>query len=662
MDTEQAQKRMDELREILREHNYRYYVLDDPIVSDRQYDMWMRELEELEARYPQYITPDSPTQKVGGAPVSAFGAVRHATPMLSLSNAFNGQELRDFDRRVRAAVGDARYVLEHKIDGLSVMLEYEEGRLVRGSTRGDGITGEDVTGNIRTIRTVPLTLNEPVTIQVRGEVYISKKAFVKLNEEREEAGEPLFANPRNAAAGSLRQLDPRVTASRPLDIFVFSVESGDRTFDTHMEGLTYLKQIGLKVSPYIWPVSSIEEIIEQCEDWREKRHTLDFEIDGLVVKVDSIAQREKLGATSKSPRWAIAYKFPPEQKTSVIRNIFVQVGRTGVLTPTAEFDPVFVAGSTISRATLHNEDNIRQKDIRIGDTVIIQKAGDVIPEVVEVVKDRRTGSEIVFTMPARCPACGSEVVRLPGEAAARCTGTQCPAQQRRLLIHFASRDAMDIEGLGPAVVDTLVDNGLIRDAADLYTLTAEQLLPLERMAQKSADNLIRAINGSRGRGLARLLFALGIPLVGTRVATLLARHFGDIDRLMAAPEEEITAIREIGAKIAASLTHYFSQPGNRLMIDKLRAAGVRLTEVTDSGAASGALSGKTFVLTGTLSGMTRSEAKDKIEALGGRVSGSVSKKTDYVVVGEDPGSKYDKARELQVTILDEEAFMELLNQ
>lgn len=663
MDAEQAKKKIDELRTLLQEHSYRYYVLDDPAISDRDYDIMLRELEDLEKEHPQYISSDSPTQKVGGAPVSAFGTVRHDNAMLSLSNAFDDRELRDFDKRVRNAVGDVSYVLEHKIDGLSVLLEYENGTLIRGSTRGDGVTGEDVTSNIRTIRSIPLKLNSPVTIQVRGEVFISKEAFKKLNEEREEAGEPLFANPRNAAAGSLRQLDPRVTAKRPLDIFVFSMEAGERTFDTHMEGLEYLKEIGLRTNPYKYNAGSIADVIEQCGLWQEKRHSLDFEIDGLVIKVNNLSQRQVLGATSKSPRWAIAYKFPPEQKTSVIRDIFVQVGRTGVLTPTAEFDPVFVAGSTVSRATLHNEDNIRDKDVRIGDTVIIQKAGDVIPEIVEVVKDKRTGDEKPFIMPTHCPACGSEVIRLPGEAAVRCTGTQCPAQQRRLLTHFASRDAMDIEGLGPAVVDSLVDNALIRDAADLYTLTEEQLLPLERMAQKSADNLISAIDDSRDRGLARLLFALGIPLVGIRAARLLAEQFGDIDSLMAASEEDITSIYEIGGKIAESLKHYFSQSDNQDMIGQLKEAGVCMTEEQRApAAASEAVTGKTFVLTGTLPTMTRSEAKVKIESMGGKVTGSVSKKTDYIVAGEDPGSKYDKARELGVTILDEAALMELLEQ
>lgn len=665
MDAEQAKKRIDELRDRLREHSYRYHVLDDPAISDREYDMMLRELENLETEHPEFLTSDSPTQKVGGAPIAAFGTVTHIHPMLSMANAFDAGELRDFDRRVRSVAGDdVEYVLEYKIDGLTVVLDYQNGSLTRGATRGDGVTGEDVTSNIRTVRSIPLRLNEPATVQVRGEVFISKEAFKKLNEEREEAGEPAFANPRNAAAGSLRQLDPRVTARRPLDIFVFNVERGEgEQFAAHTEGLTYLRKIGLKISPYTFVTRSITEVIEQCDVWQEKRHTLDFDIDGLVIKVNSIAQREALGATSKSPRWEIAYKFPPEQKTSVIRDIFVQVGRTGVLTPTAEFDPVLVAGSTVSRATLHNEDNIRAKDIRIGDTVVIQKAGDVIPEVVEVVRDKRIGDEQVFEMPAHCPACGSEVIRLEGEAASRCTGTACPAQQRRLLIHFASRDAMDIEGLGPAVVDSLVTNNLIHDVADLYTLSTAQLLPLERMAQKSADNLINAINDSKGRGLSRLLFALGIPLVGTRAARLLAERFGDIDSLMAASPEDITAIHEIGGKIAESVKHYFSQTDNLDMVDRLREAGVRMTEEQRAPVAtSEAVTGKTFVLTGTLPTMKRSEAKERIESMGGKVAGSVSKNTDYVVAGEDPGSKYDKARELNVPILDEAGLLKLFDQ
>lgn len=641
-------------------------MLDQPDITDAEYDSLMRRLIQLEEKYPEFKTPDSPTQRVGGQPLKEFGTVEHVIPMLSLANAFSGAELIDFDRRVRSALkgqteeDELEYVVEFKIDGLSVALDYEEGRLVRGSTRGDGYVGEDVTENLKTIRSIPLILNKPYTMQVRGEVFIPKEAFKKLNEEREGEGQPTFANPRNAAAGSLRQLDPRITASRPLDIFVFNLQYIDQVqVTTHLESMDIIREAGLKISPFLHKVKSIQEVIELCSEWKDKRYELPFEIDGLVIKVNSLRHRNLLGETSKNPRWAIAYKFPAEQKQTVVRDIIVQVGRTGVLTPTAILDPVQVAGSVISRATLHNEDYILQKDIRIGDTVTIQKAGDVIPEVVRVEKDRRTGTEKIFIMPKYCPECGGDVVRLEGEAATRCIGNACPAQIKRLIIHFVSRDAMDIDGLGPAIVSQLLDNGLIKDAADLYYLTYDQLINLERMGDKSVKNLLAAIEKSKQQDLDRLVFALGIRLVGSRAAQLIARHFKDLDNIMNAEESDFLKIHEIGGKIAESIVAFFREEQNRNLIDKLKKAGVntklKLRQEQDE-----PLKGKTFVLTGTLAKYTREEAKSAIEQRGGRVASSVSKKTDYVVAGESPGSKLEKARALGIKVIDEQEFEKLL--
>ncbi|MFY9177539.1 MAG: NAD-dependent DNA ligase LigA [Caldicoprobacterales bacterium] len=666
-DKERIGQQIEDLRDKIRHHDYLYYVLDQPEISDREYDLLVRQLIELENKYPEFYSPDSPTQRVGGTPFEGFGTVEHSYPMLSLANAFSHQELLDFDRRVRNVVGDeAEYVVEFKIDGLSVSLEYENGRFVRGSTRGDGQIGENVTENLKTIRSIPLKLNKPYSMIVRGEVFMPKGHFAELNKQRESEGLPTFANPRNAAAGSLRQLNPRVTATRHLDIYLFNLEYvSEHTIDSHMQTMDIMKEAGLKISPFLFKTASMEEIIELCEKWTDKRHDLAFDIDGLVIKVNSMAHRQLLGSTSKTPRWAIAYKFPAQQEETHIRDIEIQVGRTGVLTPTAVLDPVKVAGSVVSRASLHNEDYIRDKDIRIGDHVIIQKAGDIIPEVVRVLKDKRTGEEKEFIMPKFCPVCGAHAIRLEGEAAVRCTGNACPAQQRRLIIHFASREAMDITGLGPAIIDQLLANNLISDAADLYYLKFDQLVELERMGNKSANNLLTAIEESKTRELERLLFGLGIRMVGVRAAHLIAEKFGHIDRIIGAKEEEFLAIDEIGEKIAQSITAFFKEGQNLKLIDKLRKAGVNLQQRSvllnqEEQRLEHPWKGKSFVLTGTLSDYTRSQAKALIEERGGRVTSSVSKKTDYVLVGENPGSKLDKARELGINIIDQQQFKSML--
>lgn len=663
MTREEARLEIEKLREELEHHNYRYYVLDNPQISDAQYDKLMGKLLALEEKFPELVTPDSPSQRVGGAPLKEFGTVRHRAPMLSLSNAFGAAELMDFDRRVRSGLGGepVEYVVELKIDGLAISLSYENGLFKRGATRGDGETGEDITGNLKTIRSIPLRLKKNVpALDVRGEAFMPKKEFVRLNEEKELAGEPPFANPRNAAAGSLRQLDPRITARRSLNAFLYAIgyleglEAG-----THREALELLKELGFNVNPHVEVFTSMEEVISYIEGWAEKRHGLPYDTDGMVIKVNSLRQQELLGFTAKSPRWAIAYKFPAEQATTVVKDIIVRVGRTGVITPTAVLEPVSLAGSTVGRATLHNQDIIDEKDIRIGDTVVIHKAGDVIPEVVEVLKEKRSGKERTYRIPDRCPECESQVVRLTGEVALRCTNASCPARSREGIIHFASRDAMNIEGLGPAVVAQLLAAGLIKDAADLYYLKPEDLVRLERMGEKSAQNLRNALEKSKGNSLAQLIFALGIRHVGSRAAKLLARHFGAMEKLMAAGQEELQNIPEIGPKMAESIVQFFRQEENRELVERLRQAGVDPQETAET---PGDLpfAGLTFVLTGTLTRFTRKEAEELIEKLGGKTSGSVSKKTSYLVVGEDAGSKYDKAVQLNIPILDEEQFLALV--
>lgn len=662
MEDKQTREKLQDLREQINQHDYQYYVLDQPEISDSQYDLLMSELIKLEEQYPELITVDSPTQRVGGKPLEGFGDIQHAVPLLSLSNAFGSQELREFHRRIVNALGnDVEYVVELKIDGLSVSLSYENLLLQNAATRGDGEVGEDVTTNIRTIKSVPLSLRTPINrLIVRGEAYMPKASFNRLNQQRELEGQQLFANPRNAAAGSLRQLDPQITAQRDLRVFVYDVLLAEgQELLTHHQCLEYLESQGFKVNHVRKLCKSIEEVIEYCEGWTEKRHDLPFEIDGMVIKVNALAQQRELGSTSKSPRWAIAYKFPAEQAVSQIENVVFRVGRTGAVTPTAVMTPVRLAGTTVSRATLHNEDIIREKDIMIGDHIVVQKAGEIIPEVVRVLTEKRVGTESAIKIPELCPECGSQVVRFEGEAVHRCTGVSCPAQIREGIIHFVSRDAMNIDGLGPAVIAQLLEAGLIKDAADLYYLQYEKLIGLERMGAKSAQNLLVAIEKSKQASLAQLIFALGIRLVGARAGKLLAQHFGSLDALAQANLEELTSVNEIGTKMAESLITFFQEPQNQKFIHRLKEAGVNM--VAEKTVISDTLAGKTFVVTGTLENYGRKEIQEFIESLGGKVSSSVSKKTDYVLVGDSPGSKAEKAKELGIKILTEEEFNGLIS-
>lgn len=645
----------------LNEHSRRYYVEDNPTISDYEYDMLYRKLEDLESLYPDLVLPYSPTRRVGDAALSAFQKVEHEIPMQSLNDVFNFDELRAFDARVAEALeAPYTYAAELKIDGLSVSLEYENGLFVRGSTRGDGLIGEDITQNLKTINSIPMKLKEPVTIEVRGEVFMPKKAFLKLNAEREENEESLFANPRNAAAGSLRQLDSRITAKRNLDIFVFNVQKIENVVLTsHIESLKFLESLGFKINPETKLCKNVDEAIEAIENFGNMRGKLPYDIDGAVLKVDNLNQREILGTTVKAPKWAAAYKFPPEQKETTVENITWQVGRTGVLTPAADLSPVFIAGSTVSRATLHNIDYINEKDIRVGDRVLIQKAGDIIPEVVRVLTEKRTGAETEVTPPAICPVCGAPVEREEGEAALRCTSLECPAQLARNIIHFASRDAMDIEGLGPAVVTQLLQAEKIKCVADLYDLTFEDLIDLEGFAEISANNLLKAIEKSKQNDLFKLLFGLGIRHIGLKASKLLSLKFKTLDGIMSASKEELSAVNDIGEIMAESVVHFFSKEQNRIEIGRLKNAGLNfncLTTVTENEK----VSGKTFVLTGTLPTLGRKEATELIEQAGGKVSGSVSKKTDYVVAGDEAGSKLTKAQSLGIPILNEDELKSLL--
>ncbi|CEE00469.1 DNA ligase [Caldibacillus thermoamylovorans] len=667
MRLEDAKKRVDELHKLLNQYGYEYYVLDKPSVPDSEYDKRMQELIALETEFPQLKTPNSPTQRVGGEVLEGFQKVRHRIPMLSLANAFNEGDLRDFDRRVRQTVGDIAYVCELKIDGLAVSLRYENGVFVQGSTRGDGTVGEDITANLRTVRSIPLQLTEKVTIEVRGEVFMPKKSFAKLNKEREENGEILFANPRNAAAGSLRQLDPKIAASRNLDVFLYAIgENHLELIERHSEGLNYLDRLGLKTNQERRLCSTIDDVLEYIKEWQEKRPDLPYEIDGIVVKVDRYDQQEKLGTTVKSPRWAIAYKFPAEEVMTKLIGIDLSVGRTGVVTPTGILEPVRVAGTTVQRASLHNEDLIKEKDIRIGDYVIVKKAGDIIPEVVRSVPEKRTGKENPFAMPTHCPACGSELVRLEGEVALRCINPKCPAQIREGLIHFVSRNAMNIDGLGEKVITQLFQENLVADVADIYKLTKEQLIQLERMGEKSVQNLLTAIEASKENSLERLLFGLGIRHVGAKAAKILAQTYEHIDRLMEAKEEELQAITDIGEKMANSIVTYFQAPEVKELIDELKSLGVNVTykgerpeNIADI---ESPVVGKTIVLTGKLTNLSRNEAKERLEQLGATVTGSVSKKTDIVIAGADAGSKLEKAQSLDIEIWSEEQFLEILNE
>ena len=671
MDLERAQA-LDEaqkLRREIRHHEFLYYVLDAPEITDAEYDALMRRLQELERAYPDDVPPDSPTRRVGGKVSPEFTEVRHMTPLLSLGNAFSDEELAAFDARVKSGLpegSEVEYVFEPKIDGLACSLIYENGRLVRAATRGDGEVGENVTANVRTIRSIPLTLNVkeseevPELLDVRGEVYMPRHAFMKLNEQRSEAGENEFANPRNAAAGSLRQLDPKVTASRQLSFFAYGVGAGRK--DKHSASLAMLHDYGFKVSEGYAVVKNINEAIAKIKDFAAKRQSLAYDTDGAVIKVNAVYQQNILGATGKDPRWAIAFKFPPEQAETKLEDIIIQVGRTGVLTPTAVLTPVKLSGSTISRATLHNEDFIRSKDIRIGDTVVINKAGEIIPEALHVVKEKRTGAEQEFFMPAECPECGWKTERLNGEAAIRCTNPHCPALGREGLIHFASKGAMDIDGCGPAVINQLLDNGLISDPADLYLLVKPQLTALERMGDKSADNLLNAIAESKKQNLDRLLFALGIRHVGAKVARLLALHFGSMEKLMAAETDEIAAIEDIGPKIAESVVTYFASPVNIDLIERLKELGLNMEMEAAELDTAHPFYGKTMVFTGTMPTLGRATAQTMAQQVGAKVTGSVSKKTDYVVAGAEAGSKLTKAQQLGVTVIDEAEFLRLLGE
>lgn len=650
---------IEKLREELKRHSYLYYVKDDPEITDYEYDMMMKKLIEEEERLGLPIPPDSPSVRVGGSAVSSFAKVEHEVPLLSLNDVFSFDELKEFDRRVKEDCPDADYDTEIKIDGLSVSLEYKDGLFYRGATRGDGIVGEDVTENLKTIGSIPLRLSEPVTLTVRGEVYMPVKNFLSLNEKREEAGEPLFKNPRNAAAGSLRQLDPKITASRGLDILIFNLQKCDeKSFDTHLESLDWLEKLGFKVVPVRTYCKNVDEAIAEIEKIGRGDYHLKFDIDGAVIKVNSLKMREKLGFTAKAPRWAAAYKYPPERKETKLYDITVQVGRTGVLTPTAELDPVFIGGTTVSRATLHNIDFINSKDIRIGDTVILQKAGEIIPEIIGPVKEKRTGSEVPYSMPEFCPVCGAKVVREEGEAAVRCSSNECPAQLQRNIEHFVSRDAMDISGLGPAIIAQMLEKKLIASTADIYSLKKEDIVPLEKLGEKSADNLLSAIEKSKERDLSNLIYALGIRQVGSGAAKSLAAHFKTLDNLLNAEVSELSEVDDIGPVTAESIRDYFSEEHNKENIKNLVSSGLN-TEYSDQGV-SESLSGLTFVITGTLSGYSRSAAADEIEKRGGKVSGSVSQKTSFVLAGAEPGSKLDKANTLGIRVINEEEFNEML--
>lgn len=661
-----AAERARELARELDYHNYRYYVLDQPVISDAEYDRLLRELQQLEEQYPELAGPDSPTRRVGAPPRKEFGEVRHSVPMLSLDNAFDEEELTAFDRRVRERLGveTVTYLAEPKLDGASVSLRYEGGTLVSAGTRGDGTTGEAITENVRTIRTVPLRLQGegwPAVVEVRGEVVIRSADFERLNAERLDRGESVFANPRNAAAGSLRQLDSKVTAGRPLTFFPWGLgECSGTVADSQWALLERLRAWGFLVNAELRRVEGAEGCLAYYRELGGHRSELPYEIDGVVYKVDDFAARERLGFTSRAPRWAVAHKFPAHEETTTVKWIEASVGRTGVITPVANLEPVQVGGVTVSRATLHNQDEVERKDVRVGDTVIVRRAGDVIPEVVGVVKEKRPGGTEAWQMPATCPVCGSEVLRLENEAAHRCMGgLYCAAQRTGAILHFASRHALDIDGLGEKLVAQLVERELVQTVADLYALTREQLMGLERMGEKSADNLVGALERSRDTTLPRFLYALGISQVGEVTAAQLAAHFGELAPLMEADEEALQSVPDVGPVVAQSISHFFSQPHNREVIDRLVGAGVHWPPVEVTRAET-PLEGNTYVITGTLESMTRDEARQALQALGAKVSGSVSKKTTAVVVGADPGSKYDKARDLGVEILDEAAFLRLV--
>ena len=666
MNKEEAKTRIEKLRKEIDHHNYRYYVLDDPSVSDAEYDRLMRELAEIENAWPDFFSPNSPTLRVGAKPLEAFSTVTHRTPMLSLANAMDAEEVADFDKRVKKLlnVTDLDYVMEVKIDGLAVELVYENGEFVLGSTRGDGYTGEDITQNLRTIRAIPMKIIEnpdmptPSLLEVRGEIYMGRKEFNELNMKRELSGEPLFANPRNAASGSVRQLDPKIIAGRRLNIFCYAAgEVVGVNIKTHFQFLEYLKRWGFRVNPYAKPCKNLDEVLDYYKYIHSVRDTIDYEIDGTVIKVDRLDYQDTLGAVSRSPRWAVAYKFEAHEEITKINRIDVQVGRTGALTPVAILEPVTVSGVEVSRATLHNEDEIKRKDIMIGDTVIVSRAGDVIPEVVRVIKERRTGNEETFEMPDTCPICGEQVVRPPGEAIRRCINISCPAQIKGSIEHFASKRAMDIDGLGEKLVEQLVDKNIIKDVSDLYYLNKETLSGLDRMADKSAENIINAISASKKPTFARFIYALGIRHVGEHISTLLAEQYKDIHALTAAREEELINIPEIGPEVSNSIIVFFKDEKNNKTIQRMLESGVEIEYKKEE---IKPLKGLTFVFTGTMKEMARDEARKKAEALGAKTSSSISKKVDFLVAGEEAGSKLDKARELGVKVLSEEDFLEMI--
>lgn len=659
-----AQKRIEELINLINYHNEKYYNQDSPEIEDFEYDNLMKELIKLEEENPELKRNDSPSNRVGGKPLDKFEQVVHKIPMLSLSNAYSWEDLKDFDSRVREAVGsDVEYVVEFKIDGLSVGLNYNNGIFESGATRGNGIVGENITKNLMTIKNIPLNIDEKGELTVRGEVYISKKDFEEINKIQEEQDQPLYANPRNLAAGSLRQLDSKLTAKRPLDIFIFNLEDiNSKQFKTHSESLEYLKQLGFHVSPEFKVFKTMDEIIEYIKYWTEHREDLGFGIDGMVIKVNNLAQREQMGYTAKSPRWAIAYKFPAERKETKLLDIVVEVGRTGTITPTAVLEPIRLAGTTVSRATLHNEDYINEKDIKINDTVLVQKAGDIIPQVVEVIKEKRTGEEIEFKMPEECPVCGEPTVRLEGEAAVKCINISCPAQIRRGIIHFASREAMDIDGLGESIITLLLKQDLIKDISDLYYLKKEQISVLERMGDKSATNLINAINKSKENDLWRFINGLGIKLIGTKAAKILASEFKDLDKLMSATEQELINLEEFGQTMADSVVEFFKEEKNISVIEKLKEAGVntKLIESDDEDIPK-IFEKMKIVLTGTIPTLKRNDAKEMIEKRGGKATSSVSKSTSFVLAGEEAGSKLTKANDLGIKVIDEEKFLQLID-
>ncbi len=673
MSSESVEKRIKELRELIRKYDYHYYVLSESLVSDYEYDQLYKELEKLERENPHLITPDSPTQRVGSDLTKEFPPVKHKVPMLSLSNTYNEEELFDFDRRVKEnlpAGSKVEYVTELKIDGVSISIIYRDGLFYKAATRGDGFTGEEVTNNVKTIKSVPLKVNERklnelglTDFEVRGEIFMELEAFKKLNEERERNGEKLFANPRNSAAGTLKLQDPKLVAERPLDIFVYYLLAENVNIETQYENLITLKELGFKVNPHFKLCKNINEVLAYCDEWEAKRDELSYEIDGVVVKVNSIEQQKILGNIAKSPRWAVAYKFKAKQATTKINKIVWQVGRTGALTPVAELEPVFLAGSTISRATLHNIDEIKRKDIRKGDTVIIEKGGDVIPKVVSVVLAERPADSKEVDVPTECPVCGAKLYRPPDEVAIYCPNTNCPAQIKGRIKHFVSRGAMDIEGLGEALVDLLVDLGLLKSVDDIYRLKNhyDELVNIEGLGHKSVKNILDAIEKSKSQPLERLLYALGIRYVGAGAAQKLASHFGNLDDLMKAEEEELEKIYDVGPQMSKSIRAFFENEDNIKMIERLREAGLNF-KASASKPELQILNGKSFVLTGTLESMTREEAKNKIISLGGKVSSSVSRKTDFVVAGENPGSKFTKAKELGVRILSEKEFLEILNE